>query len=97
MGKYDKYFITDTPTNPIHPSGRIKGNPGVWENTHWINDELSQQVGIPIVPNAFYMEPNMCLRPSKGKPGQGRPQIHAWDEYMWFLGTDPDDPFDLGG
>ena len=94
--KYGKYFITETPPNPLHPQSRVKGNPMPWENTIYINDELNQTLK-----GAFYLETNMVLRKSEGPPpesgGGGKPHNHAFDEYLIFLGTDPEDLFDLGG
>lgn len=89
MGKLDKYFISDTPANPIHPPTKQKGGTFYW-NSLFINDEERGKV-----PGAYYLETNLVLRPSN--PGKGRPHNHAWDEYLMFLGTNPDDVSDLGG
>lgn len=96
MGKYDKYFITrdDTPPNPIHPVSRNKGNLP-WENYMYINDEINGAVK-----NAFYMEPNLVLGIQQGESimsGHGKPHNHAFDEYLVWLGTNPNDLDDLGG
>jgi hypothetical protein len=91
--KYDKFFITETPPNPLHPQNRNIVSEFPWVNTLWINEELQGKLK-----GAFYMETNMVLRAQEGGPESGgRPQNHDWDEYLIFLGTDPEDPFDLGG
>jgi hypothetical protein len=91
--KYSKFFITDTPPNPLHPQNRNLVSEFPWVNTMWINEELQGKLK-----GAFYMETNLVLRPQEGGPESGgRPQKHDWDEYLVFLGTDPEDPFDLRG
>ncbi|MFC1921364.1 cupin domain-containing protein [Chloroflexota bacterium] len=89
--KWGKYFITDSPPNPKHPESRQKNNNMPWENTIYINEELNGTIK-----NAFYLETNMVLRTTKGDI-QGKPHSHDFDEYLVFLGTDPDDQFDLRG
>jgi mannose-6-phosphate isomerase-like protein (cupin superfamily) len=89
--KYGKYYITKTPPNPRHPESRIKGNSMPWENTLYINNELDGAIK-----NAFYLETNMVLRKSTGEVGE-KSHSHPFDEYLIFLGTDPDDLFDLHG
>lgn len=95
MGKYDKFFITraDTPPNPVHPVSRNKGNLP-YENYLYINDEINGKVR-----GAFYMEPNLVLgvKQAEAMGGLGRPHNHAFDEYLVWLGTNPNDLDDLGG
>jgi hypothetical protein len=91
--KYGKFFITETPPNPLHPQNRNIVSDFPWVNTLWINEELQGKVK-----GAFYMETNLVVRAQEGGPESGgRPQKHDWDEYLVFLGTDPENPFDLGG
>lgn len=89
--KYGKYFITETPPNPRHPETRLKGNPMPWENTLYISDGLNG-----LVPDAPYLETNMVLRVSPAEV-VGKPHSHDFGEYLIFLGTDPEDQFELGG
>jgi len=89
--KYGRYYITETPPNPRHPQSRIKDNPMPWENTLYINDELNGTIR-----GAFYLETNMVLRTSTGDVGS-KSHSHPHAEYLIFLGTDPEDLFDLGG
>lgn len=91
--KYGKYYITETPPNPLHPQNRNKVSDLPWMNTLWINEELQGKVK-----GALYMETNLVLRTQTGGlESGGKPQNHDWDEYLVFLGTDPEDPTDLGG
>ncbi len=91
--KFGKYFITETPPNPRHPQTREKGNNMPWENTLYINQELNGTIK-----NAFYLETNMVLRTTDVNSGPGgKVHAHPHDEYLIFLGTDPEDQFDLGG
>ena len=91
--KYGKYFIMETPPNPRHPQTRKKGNNMPWENTLYINEELNGTLK-----NAYYLETNMVVRTTDSDAGPvGKPHAHPHDEYLIFLGTDPEDQFDLGG
>ena len=47
-------------------------------------------------PGAYYLETCMMLR-TGSTPDLQEPHSHDFDEYLVFLGTDPDDHFDLGG
>jgi hypothetical protein len=59
----------------------------------YINDELNGALK-----NAFYIESSLVSRKSDENDGPGsRPNNHDWDEYLLFLGTNPEDPFELGG
>jgi len=89
MGKTDKYFIYDTPSSPIHPDSHNKKNDTV--NIVSIMDELNGTVK-----GAFYLEANLVVRKPEehGKPA--KPHNHNFSEYMVFMGTNPEDPFDLG-
>jgi len=89
--KYGKYYITETPPNPRHPQTRIKGNSMPWENTLYINNELDGTIK-----GAFYLETNMVVRTSPSD-AVSKPHSHPHDEYLIFLGTDPEDQFDLKG
>jgi hypothetical protein len=83
--KYGKYIITDTDSPPEYP--RVKGSK--YFNTLYNPDELKGTLK-----NAFYLETNIVTQPF-GE--QYKPHAHDFDEYLVFLGTNPDDPFDLGG
>jgi hypothetical protein len=90
--KYGKYVITETPANPRHPETREKGNPTPLENTLYISNGLDG-----LIPNIPYLETSMVLRTTQGETPDTKSHSHAFDEYLIFLGTNPQDLFDLGG
>ena len=81
--KYGKYIITETPINPAHP-GQV--------NTLWINNELNG-----VLKGAFYLECSMVLEKDSEESPKDKAHNHDFDEYLIFLGTNPEDPSDLGG
>lgn len=89
--KYGKYFITETPPNPRHPQNRAKGSNVPWDNSLYISEELNGTVK-----GAFYLETNMVMRTGTIDL-VSTSHSHPFDEYLIFLGTNPDDLFDLGG
>jgi hypothetical protein len=95
-GKYDKYFISQTPPNPLHPESRNKDSYLPWVNYPIsIEDEVYGKVK-----GAFWFSPNIVLRPNtetmEETPGN-RPHLHDFDEYLFFGGLNPDNLADLGG
>ena len=88
---YDRYFITETPPNPSMPDNRTKGTTVPWENSLYISEELGGKVK-----KAFYLETNMVLRTGTIEL-LSKPHSHSFDEYLMFLGTNPQDQFELGG
>ena len=90
--RYDKFFITETSPNPLHPQTRNRVSNFPWQNTLYINEELQKVKGV------LYLETNIVLRPNAGGEEEGsKPHCHPFDEYLMFLGMDPDDPSELGG
>lgn len=89
--KYDKYFIYDTPLHPEHPQSRQVVSDIPWCDSLYINNELDGAL-----PGAFYLETCMILRTGT-VPTLQESHTHSFDEYLVFLGTNPDDQFDLGG
>ena len=89
--KYDRYFITETRPNPGMPDNRTKGNTVPWENSLYVSEELDGKVK-----KAFYLETNMVLRTGT-IDAVGKAHSHQFDEYLMFLGTNPEDQHELGG
>ena len=89
--KYDKYFITETPRHAEHPESREINNPYPWCDSLYIDNELDGKLK-----GAFYLETCMVLRPGTFE-SLTVPHTHSFDEYLVFLGTNPEDHFDLGG
>lgn len=89
--RYDKYFITETPPHPDHPQSRNLESDIPWCDSLVIEDELNGNV-----PGAYYLETCMILRPGT-EDFVTKPHSHDFDEYLLFIGTNPEDQFDLGG
>lgn len=89
--KYDKYFITETPRHPEHPQSRDINSDIPWCDSLYIDKELDGTVK-----GAFYLETCMVLRTGALK-SLTESHSHSFDEYLVFLGTNPEDQFDLGG
>jgi len=85
--KYGKYIITDTDFPLIHP--RTKES--YQFNTLWIHEKMGGALE-----DAFYLETALVRFPGETLP-QAKPHKHDFDEYIVFLGTNPDDPQDLCG
>jgi hypothetical protein len=49
-----------------------------------------------IVEGGFFAQGTMLYKASD-EPYPDKPHKHDWDEYLGFIGTNPDDPLDLGG
>ncbi|OFV84309.1 MAG: hypothetical protein A2W26_02685 [Acidobacteria bacterium RBG_16_64_8] len=89
--KYAKYFITETPRHPEHPESRDRVSHVPWCDSLYIDNELDGAV-----PGAFYLETCMVLR-TGSLDSLMESHTHAFDEYLVFLGTDPEDHLDLRG
>jgi mannose-6-phosphate isomerase-like protein (cupin superfamily) len=89
--KYGKYFITETPPHPDHPESRNKESSLPWCDSLYISEELGGAVE-----GAYYLETCMVLRTGSLEL-LSQSHSHPFDEYLVFLGTDPEDHFDLGG
>jgi hypothetical protein len=85
--KFGKYIITQTPENPMHP--RVKYGTPLY-NTLWINNQLNGAI-----PGAFFLECSLISQKSEIQEPTGKPHNHDFDEYLVWLGTNPDNPFDL--
>ncbi len=88
---YDKYFITETPRHREHPQSRDIDSDIPWCDSLIIDRELDGALK-----GAYYMETCMVLRPGSVE-SLTVSHTHTFDEYLLFLGTNPDDQFDLGG
>lgn len=89
MSTYDKYFITETPRHPDHPQSRDLVSDLPWCDSLVIDRELNGTV-----PGAYYLETCMMLR--TGTMEDLGEHSHPFDEYLLFIGTNPEDQFDLG-
>jgi len=88
---YSQYFITETPRHPDHPQSRETISDIPWADSLYISDELDGRL-----PGAFYLETCLVLR--TGSVDDLRvAHTHDFDEYLVFLGTDPEDHMELRG
>jgi|WetSurMetagenome_2_1015567.scaffolds.fasta_scaffold18639_5 hypothetical protein len=65
-----------------------------------VHTNIVQQIGIinelnGALPGAFYLTCGLALNPVSIP--ESKPHNHDFDEYLIFLGTNPEDPHDLGG
>ena len=88
---YGKYFISETPRHDEHPQTRDIDNDMPWCDSLYVNREVEGTV-----PGALYLETCMMLRPGSVE-SLSEPHAHSFDEYLLFIGTNPEDQFDLGG
>ncbi|NLE11876.1 MAG: cupin domain-containing protein [Actinobacteria bacterium] len=87
--KYAKCIIEETPAPPLHPRPANPAETG-GTNVIYINDELQGAV-----PNATYLDIALVTRPFS--MGPFRRHAHSFDEYVTFIGTNIENPCDLGG
>ena len=90
-GEYGKYFITETPPHPEHPQSRSAVSDVPWCDSLYIDNELDGKL-----PGAYYLETCLVLRTGT-MDDLTVPHTHPFDEYLIFLGANPEDQFDLGG
>jgi hypothetical protein len=81
--KYGKYIISQTGLISPHPHHTT---------TVWINDEMNGELK-----NAQYLLCEMVCKADDLSLKDFKPHNHDFNEYLVFLGTNPDDPYDLDG
>ena len=88
-GKYAKYVIqktVDPPADPLPGAPRSVGG----RNVLLINNEHQGAV-----PNATYLNAEVVSKPTE--PGPFEQHAHSFDEYVTFIGTNIEKPYDLDG
>jgi hypothetical protein len=100
-GKYSHLIVQDLVLPETHTAPVAKELYSRFgRRIHWIDSS--------VVPGSFQMNTSLYLSPTKGKfddrpPEQGKyvsfnvPHSHDNAEILGFYGTDPDNPYDLGG
>ena len=85
--KYGKNIITEIKTKEEAP----------WA-PKFKPDELIPMLHLDssVINDAFYVETAWTL-PAFANETHGEPHKHDYDEVLAFVGTNPDDPYDLGG
>jgi hypothetical protein len=81
--KYGKYIIAETPKSAMNPHHLP---------TLWVNNELNGALK-----GAFYLMCALITKADDETTQAFKPHNHDFDEYIGFLGTNPEDPTDLGG
>jgi hypothetical protein len=81
--KYGKYIVYNTKANPKHPTD----DPGVF--SMYLNERS--------VKGGFYYSGVVVHKPTPPDTVSAKPHSHDYLEYIILYGTNPDDPFDLGG
>ena len=89
----DKYIVTEPKKNIVEAS---------W-TPQFSKEEAMRLLSLDseIIKGAFYME-TAWYWPGKWPEGKGdegtvMAHTHEWDEVVAYIGTNPDDPYDLGG
>jgi len=97
--KYSKLFITDW-QHPPYPPEVARANEEQLKSGHYVKASEMFYLADSVVKGAFYMTCVMVNEIVGGKPVQhsdGKPHSHDFDEVLLFAGTNPKDPYDLGG
>jgi len=93
MGKFDKYFITDT--NWTEPYlGKYVKDETVTQVAHRFSIDAEE---FSPVPGAFHFMSHIVIKPTVPEMAKGKPHCHDFDEYMIFASIDPQDIRNLGG
>jgi hypothetical protein len=82
--KYKKYLVESPKIS------QNKQHPSLFEQVSIVNELNGTLAG------AFYLSCGLVLKKDEIGP-QCKPHNHDFDEYLVFLGTNPEDPQDLGG
>ena len=101
-GKYGKQIVQELILPATHTTPEaVELYSRLGRRIHWIDTN--------VVPGSFQMNTSLYLKPTKGVyddapvEGQARylsfnvPHVHDNAEILGFYGTNPDDPYDLGG
>ena len=101
-GKYGGQIVQDLTLPDTHTTPEaLEMYSRFGRRIHWIDSN--------VVPGSFQMNTSLYLKPTKGlyddDPAEQKakslsfnvPHFHENDEILGFYGTNPDDPYDLGG
>jgi len=83
--KYAKYIVTELKAPPASPEAAARYAEFA-TRILWMDSN--------VVEGAFQMNCSWYLRPTKGIP---EPHSHEYDEIIGFFGSNPEDPYELGG
>ena len=86
--KYGKHIVTELKTPAFDP-GYVASYAQWATRILWMDNK--------VVDGAFQMNCSWYLRPPVTKMPEGHAHTHDSDEMIGFLGSNPKDPYDLGG
>jgi hypothetical protein len=94
MANWDKkYFVTELKPNIVEATWTPKYNDNEGRRLFSLDND--------VIKGAFYMETAWFLPgkwpETKGDEGVIKPHTHDFDEAVAYVGTDPDNRYDLGG
>jgi len=94
MANWDKkYFVTELKSNIVEASWTPKFNDNEGRRLFSLDND--------VIKGAFYMETAWFLPgkwpETKGDEGVIKPHIHDFNEAVAYVGSDPDNRYDLGG
>jgi quercetin dioxygenase-like cupin family protein len=92
--KYGKYIITRPKQMPIPEGTSEEDRKRMEEMSEYIKPSI--YIDDEVCPGAYYLMGNWMFKPT-GRGSPDKEHEHDFDEYLIFLGTNPDDVFDLGG
>ncbi len=94
-GKYGHLFMQETILPATHTNPEVQARyERFGKRVHWIDANN--------MPGAFQMNTSWWYKPNKAlldQPGTmaSKPHSHPFPEILGFYGSDPENPFDLGG
>jgi hypothetical protein len=85
--KYGKYIIDTVKPSKLPPRPPSSGKRG---------GEMLVLVDDEVLPGAFYLNCALIWN-ATGRDAPGKSHTHDFDEYIGFIGSNPENPRDLGG
>ena len=101
-GEYGKYIMQDLILPAVHanPEAIAKYNAAGRQRIHWIDGETMPGSMIQINTAWYYKENHKFMDDwAAAEPNGiiGKPHVHDVPELLCFYGSDPENPYDLGG
>ena len=88
--KYEKLITTNREHRHADWVSKVPRDPEGGKIVTWLDGD--------VIPGAFYYEAFMAIKPTLEGSFNDPPHVHEdWDEVIGIYGTNPADPFNLGG
>lgn len=96
-GEYGKYFMQELKLPPLYSDPEVmKRYARFGRRIHWLDS--NNMPGSFQMNTSWYFAPTVNNSPDAPKtPFAMKPHVHDCDEVLGFYGSDPQDPYDLGG